>query len=318
MSATLSVVRAELFKALRKRRFYVLGALYWVLLPVLALIIGRVVLVNLGQSFANEGGNVEQIVQGFASAFGIARLALVGPAIMNPTGYIIAAALFAGLLMAEERSHRMWKTSLVVQPNRLAVLGGKTIVGMLLLGGLLAGALLTSVLAGAVGTLFLPTTFAGDWAPLVGLYLLQWLHLVAALMLAYLLVFMVRSGTLGIIMVIFLPALLEGLYTIITTLGALQPLTRLNALFQALRMQQLWEALPRYFFTPNLYAPARSPLTALLRSFGADPIGSTDMGPFNALLGRDLTLPHAAAVMAGYAVVFGGLLVWLFLRRDVE
>jgi ABC-type transport system involved in multi-copper enzyme maturation permease subunit len=42
------------------------------------------------------------------------------------------------------------------------------------------------------------------------------------------------------------------------------------------------------------------------------------MGPLNALLGRDLTLPHAAAVMAGYTVVFGGLLVWLFLRRDVE
>ena len=315
-----NVVRAEMFKALRKRRFYVLGGLYWVLLPLLAVIVGRVVLVNLAGSFANEGGTVEAAVQAFASPFGIARLALMGPALMSPTAYIIAVALFAGLLVGEERSQHMWKTSLVVQPDRLAVLAGKTVVGMLLLGMLLLGALLAAVLVGALGSLFLPTTFAGAWGSLVGFFALQWLYLAAALLLAYLLVYLVRSGTLGIVMVIFLPALLEGLYALISTLGALQPLTRINAVFQALRLQQLWEALPRYFFSPNLYAPARAPLGDLVRAFGATPGTSDqlDMGPLNAFLGRGITLPHAAAVMAGYILIFGGLLVWVFLRRDVE
>lgn len=313
------VVRAEMFKALRKRRFYVLGGLYWVLLPALALIVGRVVVVNLSRSFANQGGNVEQIVQGFASPFGIARIALMGPALMSPTGYIIAIALFAGLLLGEERSQHMWKTTLVVQPARLAVLAGKAVVGMLLLGALLLGAFVASVIGGAIGTLFLPTTFAGGWAALVGLYALQWLYLAGALLLAYLLVYLVRSGSLGIVTVIFLPALLEGLYALISTLGAVQPLTRLNAVFQALRLQRLWEALPRYFFTPNLYAPARSPLGDLVRSFGGDVTGgSQQLGPLGTFLGSGITLPHAAAVMAGYTVLFAALLAWLFVRRDVE
>jgi ABC-type transport system involved in multi-copper enzyme maturation permease subunit len=316
VSATVNVVRAELFKAFRKRRFYFLAGLYWLLLPAVALVTAAVLDRNLGASFANQSGQVVQVVQGFASPFGMARLALMAPALMSPTAYIIAVALFAGLFIGEERSQHMWKTVLAVQPARLAVLAGKLVAGMIVLGVLLAGALVTCTLAGAMGTLFLPTTFAGPWGQVAGLMALQWLQLLAALLLAYLLVFLVRSGTLGIILVIFLPALLEGLYTVLNTLSVVRPLTRFNAVFQALRLKQAWAALPHYFFNPNLYVPARHPLADFLQSAGT-PQGA-DLGPLGTLLGRDLTLPHAAAVMAGYAAVFLVLLAWLIRRRDVE
>lgn len=316
MKATADVVRAELFKVFRKRRFYVLAAIYWVLLPVLILVTALILDRNLSASFANEAGGIATALQAFSSPFGMARLVLMGPALMSPTAYIIAVALFAGLLFGDERSQHMWKTTLSVQPDRLAVLAGKVIVGMLLLAALMLGALVTATIAGSIGTAFLPTTFAGTWGDLLGLFALQWLHLLPAVLLACLLIFVVRSGTLGIIMVIFLPALLEGLYALITALGNLQPLTRLNAIFQALRFQQLWDDLPRYFFTNNLYAPARHPLMSVIQSFGA-PDGA-DFGEATMFLGAGVTLPHAGLVMAGYAIVFGALLAWVFLRRDVD
>jgi len=312
----LNATRAELFKGFRKRRLYVLAGLYWLLLPVVALIVAAVLDHNLTGTFADQNGQITQVVQGFASPFGLARLALMAPALMSPTAYIIAVALFAGLYLGEERSQHMWKTVLAVQPARMAVLAGKVVAGMVLLGVLLGGALATSTLGGALGTLFLPTSFAGPWGQVAALFALQWAQLLAALLLAYLLVFLVRSGTLGIIMVIFLPALLEGLYTVLNTLSVLRPLTRFNAVFQALQLKQAWDALPRYFFNPNLYAPARHLLQPFLQSTGT-PQGA-DLGPLSGLLGRGITLGHAAAVMAGYALVFGALTAWLLARRDVE
>ena len=316
LAAVANVVRAELFKGFRKRRFYFLAGLYWVLLPAVALITATVLDHNLGGSFADQGGQIAQALQGFASPFGLARLALMAPALMSPTGYIIAVALFAGLFIGEERTQRMWKTVFSVQPARMAVLTGKVIAGMIVLAVLLGGALIVGTLAGVLGTLFLPTTFAGPWGQVAGLFGLQWLQLLAALLLAYLLVFLVRSGTLGIILVIFLPALLEGLYTVLNTLSVLRPLTRYNAVFQALRLRQAWQALPHYFFNANLYAPARHLLQPFLQSTGT-PQGA-DLGPLGNLLGRGITLPHAAAVMAGYAVVFAAATAWLVARRDVE
>ncbi len=42
------------------------------------------------------------------------------------------------------------------------------------------------------------------------------------------------------------------------------------------------------------------------------------MGPFSQLLGSGLTLGHSSLVIAGYAVLFGLLLFWVFRRRDVD
>ncbi len=317
MKALANVIQAELFKAMRKRRTYLLAALQWVLLPVLVLIVGRIIHVNLAGSFVDEGEVISIAVQEIASPFGIARIGLVGPAFLSPTFYIIVIALFAALLIGEEKSQNMWKTVLVAQPHRLAVLGGKFIVAMMLYGIILAGAVLSSLVFGAVGTTFLPTTFAGAWSELLGIYALQWLYGAAAVLFSFLMIFLVRNIALGIVMVFFLPALLEGLYTIYATTVGFQRLNRVNALFQMLRLRERLEELPRFFFTNNLYAPARAPVGELITAFGGNP-ASDDLGPLNSILGAGITLPHAGLVMAGYAVVFGGLLLWLFLRRDVQ
>ena len=180
---------------------------------------------------------------------------------------LLAVALLAALLIGDERSQQMWKTVLVVQPNRVAVLTGKVVVCMLALLALMAGAFVSSVVFGAIGTAFLPTAFDGEWLRLIGLYLLQWAHLLAPVLLAFLLVFVVRSAVLGIVMVLFLPGLIEGVYTVLNTLLQLQPLNRINAIFQTLRLRQAWEEAPRYFFTANLYAPARSPTNDMVTDF---------------------------------------------------
>lgn len=311
------VVRAELFKVLRKRRVYVLAALYWVVLPILVLVTARVLHVNLARSFANEVGNVDQALQMFASPFGMVQVALAGPAYMSPTLYIVAVALVAALLIGDERSQNMWKSVLVVQPDRWAVLVGKVAVAMLTLGGLMLGGAVSGALFGAVGTTFLPTTFAGAWGEVAGLYLLQWAMLLAPTLFAFLMVFVVRSGVLGVVTVLFLPALVEGVYSVLTALSQLQPLNRINAVFQALRLKRTWDALPEYFFTANLYLPARWPVRDFANQFLAE-ADEVDLGPLASMLGGDLTLPHAGLVMAGYAALFAALLAWSFLRRDVD
>lgn len=317
MSGYLQVVRAELFKVLRKRRTYVLAGLWWGLLPALALIVGRLVYVNLGGSFADDAGGVTRAVQEIASPFGLARIALVGPAYLSPSFYIIVVALLAALLIGEERGHAMWKTVLVAQPQRLAVMAGKVSVAMLVLAALMAGAALAGALFGAFGTTFLPTDWSGAWIELTGLYALQWTYSLAAILFAFLMVFLFKNVALGVVTVFFLPGLLEGLYTIYRATVGFEPVNRINVFFQAIQLQQRLEAVPQYFFTANLYAPARAPVSELMRGLAA---GGAELPPdaLGQLLGSGITLPHAAAVMAGYALVFGLLLFWRFARHDIE
>lgn len=321
MNAVLNVVRAEWFKVWRKRRLYMLAGLYWVIAPVLILVVARIVFGSVGGSFVNEDGVVDATLQQLVSPFGLARLLLVGPGYMSPTFYIVCVTLLAALLIGDERSQNMWKTVLVVQPSRVAVLTGKIIVAMLALGVLLLGAVVAGFVFGAIGTLFLPSAVTGGaWGELLSLYLTQWAFLLVPVLLAFLLIFLVRSGVLGVVMVLFLPSLLEAVYGVLSTIAQLQPLNRINAVFQALRLKNAWDALPQYFFTANLYAPSRAPGQGLLASFGAD-LGveaTSELGPLAGLLGTGITLPHAALVMAGYAAVFGVLLYLLFLRRDVD
>jgi ABC-type transport system involved in multi-copper enzyme maturation permease subunit len=319
VNAFAHVIAAELFKVVRKRRTYVVAGLWWVLLPVVTLLIGQLLQTNLGGSFIDEGGGVGVVVQAVASPYGLARIALVGPAYLSPTFYIIVAALFAALLIGEERGQSMWKTVLVAQPNRLAVLAGKVVVAMLVVGGLLAGAVVASVVVGAIGMLFLPTSWAGAWGELLGLYALQWAFSLAAVAFAFLMVFLTRNVALGMVLVFFLPALLEGLYSIYALAVGFQPVNRLNVFFQTLRLRQTLEDLPRYFFTNNLYFPARSPIADLIAAAGdIDGDGGSPVDAFPGLLGVGVTLDHAAMVMAGYALVFGAILVWRFVRHDVD
>jgi ABC-type transport system involved in multi-copper enzyme maturation permease subunit len=320
MNALLNVINAELFKTLRKRRVFVLAALLWIILPVILLIVGAVIRNNLGGTFADgaEVINIQSTVQEIASPYGIARLMLMLPTFMSPTFYIIIIALLAALFMGEERSQNMWKTTLVAQPNRLAVLCGKFIVTFLIFGAIILGGYVSSLLFGAIGTTFLQTTFAGDWLGLLRLYLLQWLFSIAGIFFAFLMVWFIRNIALGLVSIFFLPALFEGIYSLYKTAVGFERLTQLNALFQTLRLRTTLEELPRYFFTRNLYAPAREPVNDIVRALGGDPNTPNDASQFlNNLLGN-FPLGHSAWVIAVYALVFGGLLVWRFLRRDVS
>jgi ABC-type transport system involved in multi-copper enzyme maturation permease subunit len=319
VSPFLRVVDAELFKLVRKRRTYVLAFLWWILLPVLVLIVARVLVSNLA-AFASDAGIVDQGVQALASPFGIARIGLVGPAYLTPTFYVIVVAALAAVLVGEERTHLMWKTVLVAQPARWAVLAGKLAVAMLAVGVLLAGAVAAGALFGAVGTLFLPTDFSGAWGSLLGLYALQWAFASALIGFAFLMVYLARNLAMGMILVFFLPALLEGLYTIYAAIVGFQPINRFNVFLQTIRMRQLLEDLPTYFFTANVYAPARAPARELTTAFGAEMAReSGGQAPdFGALLGTGITLESATLVVAGYALLFVAVLAWRFLRADIE
>ena len=316
MSGLVNVIRAELFKAKRKRRTYILAGLLWVVLPILILIVGRILQMNLSGSFVEDTVAVQTLVQQVASPFAVARLNLILPVLSSPPFLMIVIALFAALLIGEERTQNMWKTTLVTQPNRWSVLFGKITVGMILYGIILAGAFLSGILFGAVGTLFLDTSFAGEWGRLAGLYALQWLLGIGAMMFAFLAIWLLRSVAMGIVTVLFLPALLEGLYALYRTTVGFQPLNRFNALFQMLRLRQTLEDLPRYFFTRNLYAPARDPLSDVVTGLGGNP-ASSDLGSLVNVLGGSITLQHATLVTLGYALILGGVLTWSFLRRDI-
>src|SRR5699024_9900271 len=139
MNAILLTVQAESFKLLRRKRTYILAALWWFLMPILLLIIARALEGNLGGSFIDEENVVGAVVQAVASPLGLARANLLGPSLLSPTLYIITAALLAGVLIGEERSRNMWKTVLTAQPDRLGVLTGKVAVAMLTLLVLMLG-----------------------------------------------------------------------------------------------------------------------------------------------------------------------------------
>ncbi len=311
MNAVANVVRAELFKLAHKKRTYVLAGLYWILYPALVLIVGNVIRVNLAGSFIDGNVPVGTLLHELASPFGLARVALVGPGYMSPSFYMIIIALVAALLIGEERSQNMWKTTLVAQPQRLAVLTGKFLVAWLAFAVLVIGATVFAFLFGALGTTFLGTGFSGDWSGLLTGMVMQVLFGAAGISFAFLLIFMLRNVALGIVSVFFLPALLEGLYMAYATLVGFQPVTAFNAVFQFLRLQNTLEELPRYFFTSNLYAPSRGLVGSVLTDLGIP----AEAG--GGLLFSTLPLSHSAMVMGGYFVVFALLLAWRFKRHDV-
>jgi len=319
MSPLLSTIRAEAFKLVRRRRTYILAGLWWLLMPILLLIVARALQANLGGSFVDEEGVIAAIVQAIASPHGLVRANLFGPSTVSPTLYIISAALLAGVLVGEERSRNMWKTVLTAQPNRTVVLTGKVTVAMIFLLAYMIGAVIFGFLLGTVGMLFLDTTIdLSGFAATVGLYALQWTFLLPAVLFAFLMVYLFRNVALGMVSVFFIPALIEGIYSVLRAVLDLRPLNRLNAVFQALELRSTFENLPLYFLTNNLYAPARRPVAEFTSLLGADFDEVTNNPLATSFLRSDMTLGHSALVMAGYALLFGLLLYLLFLRSDVD
>lgn len=314
MNGYLNTVRAEVFKLRHKRRSYVIAGFLWLLLPALLLLIGWILETRVSGTFVDEGLTVNEVVQNIASPIAIARNSLLIMGNLSPSLLIIIVALTAALLVGEERSQNMWKTVLTAQPNRVAVLSGKLTAVMLFLGVLLIGSFVWSLVFGLIGTLFLPTTFGSGWLGLAGLYALQWVFALTATLFAFLMVWLLRSLPLGIVSIFFLPAVLEGGYTFYRTAVGFDRLNRFNALLEALQLTNTLQDLPRYFFSTNLYAPSREPISALATLFGAQ-FDAADMGPLSNLFVVDLG--RAAVVMAVYALVFGVILFWSFTRSDV-
>ncbi len=314
MNGYLDTIRAEVFKLRHKRRSYVMAGFLWLLLPALLLLIGWILETRVAGTFVDEGLTVNEVVQNVASPTAIARNSLLIMGNLSPSLLIIIVALTAALLIGEERSQNMWKTVLTARPNRVAVLSGKLTAAMLFLGVLLVGSLVWSLIFGAVGTLFLPTTFEAGWLELAGLYALQWVFALAATLFAFLMVWLLKSLPLGIVSIFFLPTVLEGGYTFYRTAVGFDRLNRFNALLEALQLTNTLRDLPRYFFSTNLYAPSREPVSVIAALFGAQ-LDSGDLAPLGNLLVVDLG--RAAVVMAVYALVFGVILFWSFTRSDV-
>jgi ABC-type transport system involved in multi-copper enzyme maturation permease subunit len=314
MSALWNVVHAELFKLMRKRRMMVLAGLWWLVLPMLALVVASLIQANL-QFVLDEFAAGASVVGAFASPFGLARLAIAGPAFLSPTLYVIAAAAIAAVLIGDERTHQMWKTILTAQHARTTVLAGKLIAAMLALGALMLGGVISGALLGIVGMGFLPTDFGGDWGTLLPLLLLQWLFSAALVAFSFLMIYLTRNLAVGVILIFFLPALIEGLYSIYAVAVGFQPINRFNILLQTLRIRQVLEDLPAYFFSTNLYAPARQQLNTLTEALLPP---EAQVGGLSDLLGSSISIERAAIVVSGYALLFAGLMLWRFLRSDVD
>ena len=316
MNGYVNTVRAEIFKLRHKRRSYVIAGLLWLLLPLLLLVIGWVLQTRIAGTFAEEGFSVQEIVQSLASPIAIARNSLLILGNLAPSLLIIVIALTAALLVGEERTQNMWKTVLTVQPSRVAVLSGKLTASMLYLGVLLAGSLAASVVFGGIGTTFLGTEFGTGWGELIGLYAVQWVFSLAAMLFAFLMVWLLRSLPLGIVSIFFLPAVLEGAYTFYRSVVGFERLTnRFNALLQTLQLRNTFQELPRYFFTTNLYAPSRKPIAEVAALFGGGDADFNLNNPLAAFFSPNLL--HSALVLAVYALVFGALLYWRFTRSDI-
>jgi ABC-type transport system involved in multi-copper enzyme maturation permease subunit len=314
MRATLSVVLAELFRIFRKRRTYVIAGFLWLLFPALLLLVGWILETRVAGTFLDEGESVNLFVQAVASPFALARNTLLLLGNTSPNLLMVVIALLAAVFIGEERTHNTWKAVLTNQPSRLAVLFGKVVATMLVLGMLLLGCYLVGALLGAVGMLFLPTTWSGDWIHLAELYLLQWAFALVAVLFASFVIWLVRSLPVAIVTIFFLPAMIEGAIGFYLTVVGLDRLNRLNILIEALRLRRLAETLPQYFFTSNLYAPSRQPLSELAEVFGPGVV-SGGAGPLAAFFTIDL--PRAALVLFVYGAILTALFIWSFTRRDI-
>lgn len=308
------VIRAELYKAVRKKRVYVLAGLMWLLVPLLSLLIAWVVNVNVSGTFVDDGVAVRDLLQVIASPAGISRNLLLLSGNLAPSFLIIVIGLLAALFIGDEKSQNMWKTVLTIEPNRFGVLIGKLLAAMILLGVILWGGFVSGILFGSIGMIFLPVSFGSGWGQLAQLYALEWAFSTAAMLFAFWLIWLFRNVALGVVGVFFLPNLLEGLYGIYAAVVGFDRVNRFNLWLETLQLQNTLRELPKYFFTTNLYAPSRYPLAEIVGVIGGD---MADIGgPFSNFF--DISLSQAAVVMSVYGAIFALLLAIGFWRSDVQ
>jgi ABC-type transport system involved in multi-copper enzyme maturation permease subunit len=304
------MIQAELFKAWRKKRFWVLVILFGVVAPLVQVVTAGFVSSRVEGTVVDQGDAVARAIQEIASPYSLARNAMGG---LLPLLLLPIAAIVGIFLIGEERTFKMWKTILIANSDRLRVLGAKFIAGMLIMGAVLLAGLVGALVFGAIAIpLGFASSFAGDWGNLLLVSLLQWLVLAAPLMLGFLISWAFASPAIAVIGVVVLPALIEGIISA-SVLFQLNRVSALNAAFQADRIRETLAVWQQYFFTPNLNLGQRLVGEALQNS------GLGEVIPGNVLptLQWDKIMTSVAAA-AVYFTIFAALMIWSFRTRDVH
>lgn len=314
------VIQAELFKSFRKKRTYIFAAMLWFIVPIIMLATAYFTNQNLSTDFINDtvGSDdaVLEVVKSIASPEMMSRVTLVLSTHFASFLTLVIAAL-AALLVGEERSQKMWKTTLIAQPHRVSVMLGKVISAMLILLFLFAGAIIVNVLLGAIGTVFLPSSLAGDWTEVIKFYAIQWAYCLPIVLFSFLMMRLIRNNVLAVISVLFLPMIIQslyGIYTLLTSVGPIQ--NQIVGTLEVLKLRRLVDSIPKYFLTTNFSFPSKQVILSMPPSEFTDGIQEFTNSPLANMFQLELT--QSAWVMAGYATFFAVLLFFEFSRRDIQ
>ncbi|MBI3962664.1 MAG: ABC transporter permease [Deinococcus sp.] len=184
------VVRAEFLKALRKRRTWFLVILYFIIGPLL-----------------------QVLLRGTRALDGVALASNNLNGILGNLWVRLAVLLVVTMVFIEDRPARMWKSVLPIVPWRSQLLFGKVLAGFLLLGVLMLGSGLSSYLVGELVDALTPgqvrfsvrtslvsllTAYAGQWAGSIGY-----------LGLCFLGGWLITSPLVAVLILYLLPGLLE-------------------------------------------------------------------------------------------------------------
>lgn len=304
----LEMIAAEIFKASRKKRFWVLLAFFILVAPLLQLVSAAFVSSRVSGSGLADGTTINTAINQIASPYNMARNSLGG---LFQLMLLPVVAIMAIFLVGEERTFKMWKTILVANPDRVRVIGAKFIAGMLLLAAIIFGGLLGSLVFGTLATVAgLSSGFGGEWGSLVALHFLQWLVLAAPLALGFLIAWLTASPAIAVIGVVVLPGLIETIIraALVAQVGQLSPL---SAPLEAARLQQLLQDVPRFFLTPNISLGSR-----VLGQDAVNLLGTNAPGVIPTLDWSQIG--WSVGVSGVYFLLFAGLVIWSFTSRDIQ
>jgi ABC-type transport system involved in multi-copper enzyme maturation permease subunit len=304
------MIQAELFKAWKKKRFWVLIILFGIVAPLVQVVTAGFVSSRVGGTVVDQSDAVARAIQEIASPYSLTRNAVGG---LLPLLLLPMAAIVGIFLVGEERTFKMWKTILIANSDRMKVLGAKFTAGMLIMGAVLVAGLLGALVFGTAAiVLGFASSFAGDWGNLALVALLQWLVLAAPLMLGFLISWAFASPAIAVIGVVVLPALIEGIISA-SVLFQLNRVSALNAALQADRIRETLAVWQQYYFTPNL-SPGQRLLGEALQNSGLG-----EMIPNNVIPTLQWDKIMTSVGVAGvYFAIFAALMIWSFRTRDVH
>ncbi|MFN8509951.1 MAG: ABC transporter permease subunit [Deinococcaceae bacterium] len=307
---------AELRKAKAKKRFWFLFVLMGVIVPLLQVVISYFVTQSVAGTLADPSRDVSNAIAEQASTgFSLGRNFLGVGALFF---LLPISAIVGNFLIGEERGFKMWKVIFVAQPSRMSVLAGKFLGGMVLLTLLILCSGAANMAIGFVANLiFFRISESGDWLTLLSLYGLQCVVLAAPLALSMLISSIIAAPAMSLIGTVLLPPILEGIVTA-SIATQLNRLNAVNAAFQALKIKNLFEEIPRYYLTRNLnLGTGFAGSSASGGLFGNPNAGLKDNPLGNLLQFSWSETTWSVCVSVVYAALFLVLFFILWRRRDV-